>query len=196
MGQAVIFFNDYSNLLGVDLSAVGGGGSGDLFNGGRAQAKGIEFQLGYDLLSAQKQSDFSLPVSIVYTYSDAIFLNDFDSDFEGWGDIHAGDHFPYLASHQLALLLGLEHRLFSINLSGRYSSAMRTQPGQGDIPSNEGTDAYFVVDASATYMLDKHISLFANATNVTDQVYNVARRPAGLRPGMPGAFNIGIKATF
>lgn len=196
IGQAVIYFNDYTNLLGADLSAAGGGGSGDLFNGGRAQAKGIEFQLGYDLLSAKKQSVFSLPVSVVYTYSDAVFLNDFDSDFEGWGDVHAGDHFPYLATNQLALLLGLEHRLFSINLSGRYSSAMRTSPGQGDIPVNEGTDACFVIDASATYVLHKNISLFANATNVTDQVYNVARRPAGLRPGMPSAFNIGIKATF
>jgi Fe(3+) dicitrate transport protein len=196
IGQAVIYFNDYRNLLGADLSAAGGGGTGDLFNGGKAQAKGIEFQLGYDLLSARTQSDFSLPVSVVYTYSDAVFLNDFDSEFEGWGGVHAGDHFPYLAKHQVALLLGLEHRLFSINLSGRYSSAMRTSPGQGDIPVNEGTDAYFVIDVSATYVLHKNISLFANATNITDQVYNVARRPAGLRPGMPGAFNIGIKATF
>ncbi len=196
IGQAVIFFNDYSNLLGTDLSAAGGGGSGDLFNGGRAQAKGIEFQLGYNLLSTQIQSAFSLPVSVVYTYSDAIFLNDFDSDFEGWGVVHAGDHFPYLAKNQLAVLIGLEHRLFSINLSGRYSSAMRTSPGQGDIPVNEGTDEYFVIDASATYMLDPNISLFANATNVTDQVYNVARRPSGLRPGMPAAFNFGIKAVF
>ena len=33
-GQAVLFFNDYSNLLGSDLAAAGGAGSGDLFNGG------------------------------------------------------------------------------------------------------------------------------------------------------------------
>jgi Fe(3+) dicitrate transport protein len=195
-GQVVIFFNAYSNLLGADLSAAGGGGTGDLFNAGKAQTKGVEFQLTYDLLSGQNQSAFSLPVSVVYTYTDAVFLNDFDSEFEGWGTIHSGDHFPYLATHQWALILGLEHRRFSVNLSGRYSDAMRTVPGQGEIPFNEGTDKYFVIDASANYMLHKNISLFANATNLTAQVYNVARRPAGLRPGMPRAFNIGIKATF
>ena len=44
--------------------------------------------------------------------------------------------------------------------------------------------------------MHKNISLFANATNLTDEVYGVARRPAGLRPGMPAAFNIGLKAGF
>ena len=73
---------------------------------------------------------------------------------------------------------------------------MRTAPGQGDIPANEKTDSYFVIDASASYNLHKNIALFANATNLTDQVYVVARRPAGLRPGMPRAFNVGLKANF
>jgi len=195
-GQAVVFFNDYSNLLGTDLAAAGGGGTGDLFNGGEVQTKGLEFQAAYDLLATKKQSAFSLPFSVVYTYTDATFGNDFDSDFEGWGEVAVGDQFPYLANNQFTFILGLDHRAFSINLSGRYMDEMRTAPGQGDIPDNEKTDSYFVIDASANYMLHKNIALFANATNLTDQVYVVARRPAGLRPGMPKAFNIGIKATF
>ncbi|MBL4578591.1 MAG: TonB-dependent receptor [Flavobacteriales bacterium] len=195
-GQAVVFFNDYSNLLGTDLAAAGGGGTGDLFNGGEVQTKGLEFQASYDLLATKKQSAFSLPFSVVYTYTDATFGNDFDSDFEGWGEVAVGDQFPYLANNQFTFILGLDHRAFSINLSGRYMDEMRTAPGQGDIPDNEKTDSYFVIDASANYMLHKNIALFANATNLTDQVYVVARRPAGLRPGMPKAFNIGIKATF
>jgi Fe(3+) dicitrate transport protein len=73
---------------------------------------------------------------------------------------------------------------------------MRTMPGQGTIPANERTASYFVVDASAYYTLHKHFSLFANATNLTNDTYVVARRPAGLRPGMPLALNGGIKATF
>lgn len=196
LGQAVIFFNDYSNLLGTDLAAAGGGGTTALFNGGEVQTKGLEFQLTYDLLSTQKMSTFSLPLTIVYTYTDAKFRNDFDSDFEGWGTVVAGDHFPYMANNQFSFIVGLEHRKFSINLSGRYMDEMRTAPGQGDIPTNEKTDSYFVIDASASYNLQKNISLFANATNLTDQVYVVGRRPAGLRPGMPRAFNIGLKANF
>ncbi|RLD21878.1 MAG: TonB-dependent receptor [Bacteroidetes bacterium] len=195
-GQAVVFFNDYSNLLGTDLAAGGGGGTSDLFNAGEVRTKGLEFQLGYDFLSRRDQSVFSIPVSVVYTYTDAIFQNDFVSGSEGWGVVDAGDQFPYMANHQFAIMLGLEHRLFSINLSGRYMGEMRTEPGQGEAPSNQKTDAYFVIDAGASYWLHKNISLFANATNLTDQVYLVARRPAGLRPGMPGAFSVGLNATF
>lgn len=195
-GQSVLFFNDYKNLLGADLEAAGGGGTNEQFNGGAVQTKGIEFNITYDLLYSKINSNFRLPISLVYSYTDAKFLNDFDSDFEGWGTVSAGDQFPYLANNQFTILLSLEHHKFSVNLSGKYMDEMRNAPGQGDIPTNEKTDSYFVIDASASYNLHKNITFFANATNLTDQVYVVARRPAGLRPGMPKAFNVGLKANF
>jgi len=195
-GQAVIFLNDYSNLLGADLEASGGGGTNELFNGGKVQTKGLEFQLTWDLLSSIKESQFSLPFSIIYTYTNAQFQNSFDSDFDGWGKVSASDQFPYLPNNQLTFILGLEHRQFNFNLSGKYMDDIRTVPGQGKIPINEKINSYFVVDASASYNLHKNISLFSNVTNLTNKVYAVARRPAGLRPGMPFAFNVGLKATF
>ena len=195
-GQVVIFYTHYSNLLGSDLEASGGNGTGDLFNAGEVKSSGIEFQFGFDLLAGQQQHAFSLPVSIVYTFTNAVFQNSFVSTFGDWGTVEAGDQFPYLANNQFTILVGLDHRKFGFNISGRYMDEMRTMPGQGAIPSNEKTDAYFVVDASAHYILHKHFSLFANATNLTNDVHLVARRPAGLRPGMPVAFNGGIKATF
>ncbi len=194
--EAVIFVNDYSNLLGTDLAAAGGGGTTELYNAGAVLTKGLEFQLSYDLLSVRPDTRFRLPLSIVYTYTDSKFQNSFDSENDSWGQVSAGDNIPYLANNQFTFILGLEHPDFNINLSGRYIGEMRTMPGQGVIPANEKTDAYFVLDASVNYALHKYISLFANATNVTDKVYLVARRPSGLRPGMPRAFNIGIKANF
>lgn len=195
-GQLVLFFNDYSNLLGADLAAAGGSGSTDLFNGGAVETKGIEFQFGYDLLASFAESKFALPLNLSYTYTDAKFRNSFESAFDGWGDVEAGDEFPYLAHHQLAIVLGLQHAKFGLNISGRYMDEMRTSPGQGEIIDTEKTDAYFILDASANYQLHKNFQLFANATNLTNQVYVVSRRPAGLRPGMPFAFNLGIKARF
>ncbi len=195
-GQAVLFFNNYSNLLGADLEAAGGGGTNEQFNGGAVNTKGLEFNVTYDLLYSKNESQFSLPISLIYSYTDAKFKNDFDSDFGGWGEVSAGDQFPYLANNQFTIMLGLEHQKFSINLSGKYMDEMRTAPGQGEIPSNEKTDSYFVVDASANYNLRKNFSMFANATNLTGQVYVVARRPAGLRPGLPRAFNIGLRVNF
>ena len=73
---------------------------------------------------------------------------------------------------------------------------MRTVAGQGPIPEAQGTDAYFIVDMSANYQLHPNLSLFASVTNLTDQSYIVARRPAGVRPGLPRAFMAGLKADF
>lgn len=195
-GQAVLFFNNYKNLLGADLEAAGGGGTNEQFNGGAVQSKGLEFNITYDLLYFKSESLFSLPISLVYSYTDAKFQNDFDSEFEGWGKVSSGDQLPYLAKNQFSIMLGLVHQKFSVNISGKYMDKMRTVPGKGEILTNEKTDSYFVLDASVNYSLHKNINLFANATNLTNLVYVVARRPAGLRPGMPRTINIGLKANF
>jgi Fe(3+) dicitrate transport protein len=194
-GQAVLFLNDYSNLLGADLAAAGGGGTNDQYNGGEAQSAGLEFQLGYDLLTGQA-SRFRLPVSLVYTYTDATFRSDFDSEFEGWGSVKAGYQLPYLANHQLAASIRLEHTRFDLNLSAKFVDEMRTVAGIGAIPDNQKTDQQLIVDMSGSYALHRYVDLFSTATNLTNQVYVVARRPSGLRPGMPRAFNLGIKANF
>lgn len=195
-GQLVVFYNDYSNLLGSDLAASGGGGTGDLFNAGEVISKGIEFQCTYDLLSFKKESKFMMPLTIVYTYTDAVFQNSFASSFEDWGTVTAGDHFPYLANNQFTIMAGIEHHKFGINVSGKYMGEMRTVPGQGTITETEKTDSYFILDASANYSLHKNMSIFGNIVNLTNDKYVVALRPSGLRPGMPRAFTIGLKANF
>ncbi len=91
--QSVFFFNDYKNLLGSDLEAAGGNGTNEQFNGGAVKTKGIEFNMTYDLFFKDKSSKISLPVSLVYTYTDARFQNSFKSAFEGWGEVSAGDFF-------------------------------------------------------------------------------------------------------
>ena len=194
-GQATVFFSNYANLLGADLAAAGGTGSGDLFNGGKVVTKGLEFQMAYDLLAASERG-WSLPVNLVYTFTDATFKSSFDSEFEGWEEVKSGDELPYLAHHQLALILGLSNEKLSFNLSGRYQSPMRTEAGQGPILANKKTNAFFVTDASMSYRLHPNIAFFASVTNATDEVFAVARRPAGLRPSMPRAFMAGMKVNF
>ncbi len=194
-GTAVAFLNDYSNLLGADLQAGGGGGTTETFNGGAATSRGLELQLSYDVLS-NWTSAFSLPFSLAYTFTRATFDSDFASTFEGWGDVSQGDEIPYLAPNQLALMLSLEHQRFSINASAKYSDAMRATAGQGDIPQGQATDAFLVLDMSASYALYKQASLFASVSNVGDAVYVVALQPSGLRPGLPRTFMFGIRTQF
>ena len=194
-GQAVLFFNDYSNLLGSDLAAAGGAGSNDLFNGGDVNALGLELQLSYDIL-ANYNSKWSLPLMLVYTYTDAEFRNSFESDFEGWGTVTAGDNLPYLAKNQFSFSAGLESDKIRVNISSKYMDEMRTVAGQGEIQNGFATDSYLVIDVSSEYLISREVSVFGSIKNITDQSYIVARRPAGLRPGLPRAFTLGMKAQF
>jgi Fe(3+) dicitrate transport protein len=193
--QAVIFYNDYQNLLGADLAAAGGTGSTDLFNGGKAETKGLEFQCAYDLFSS-KENGWSLPLSIAYTYTDGKFLSSFSSEFEGWGKVGKGDELPYLAHHQLAVAVGLSQRKFAFHLSGRYQDAMRTVSGQGEIPTSRKVGDFFILDANTSYMVHPKINLFVIITNLTNEKAIIARNPAGIRPVMPAALLAGLKVDF
>jgi Fe(3+) dicitrate transport protein len=193
--EAVVFFSDYANLLGVDLAASGGTGSTSLFNGGAAQAYGLEFQLTYQLLKPSSRGA-TMPLTVVYTFSDAYFENSFNSEFEGWGSVEAGDHLPYMAPHQFTIITSYERDDYSFSISGKYASEMRTVPGQESPVRSQSTDAFFTVDAAVDIRISSGISFFASGTNLTDEVYVVARRPAGARPGMPRSIRLGIKARF
>jgi Fe(3+) dicitrate transport protein len=193
--QVVVYFNDYKNLLGADLAAGGGTGSGAQFNGGKAESKGVEFQFIYDVLSKSKKN-FAMPLTIGYTFTDARFKSDFKSTFGDWGTVENGDMLPYLSAHQISANLTLENSKFSVNLGTKYNSEMRTVAGFGAIPSDELIPAFFVMDAGVKFQIHKNISIVANAINLTNKVYLVSTRPAGLRPGMPRAFQIGLKANL
>ncbi len=194
--QTVFFFNDYSNLLGSDLLAGGGEGTGDLFNGGKAEVKGLELSLSYDLGRQLVSERYALPLRLAYTFTDGTFQNSFDSEFGPWGTVETGDELPYLPKHQLFASLGFETGKFGLHTGARYVSKMRTVAGQGDIIDRLSTDARFVIDASAEYAIAGANRLFVSVRNLTDDVYIVARRPAGVRPGLPRTFVAGIKSHF
>ncbi len=194
-GQAVLFFNDYENLLGSDLAAAGGSGTTALYNGGEAQTYGLEFQSTWQLVT-NDLSKFNIPFSLIYTFTNAEFLNSFDSDFDGWGAVEAGDNLPYVAQNQFTILCSIEHKKYNLNFNVRYIDEMRTRPGQGDILNEESTDNVFTIDIGANYFLNEKSNLFMNLNNLSNRVYNVSRRPAGLRPGLPRSFNIGVRVRF
>lgn len=193
--QIVGFLNDYSNLLGAELAAGGGAGTGQLFNGGAAQSQGIEFQMNYDVMRHFK-SKINLPVSLGYTYTDAFFKSSFSSTFEDWGTVEEGDKLPYLSTHQISGNISLEHARFSLNFGVKYNSEMRSEAGHGAIPENQLIPSFMVLDASARYHLNKHFSVFVSGTNLSNSVYVVALRPSGYRPGMPRAFQVGLRANL
>lgn len=196
-GEVVGFYNDYSNLLGSDLAASGGTGSLEQFNAGEAAVSGIELLLNYDLLSgAGASKKLRLPLTISYTYTDAKFTSDFESDDSVFGEVMDGDQVPYIAQNQFNITAALENSVFNISLSGRFTDEFRTEAGSGQIQGGQLIGSNFIMDIAARYFYSERVTIFTNVINLLDTEYEVARLPAGLRPGAPFMINAGIGYSF
>lgn len=193
-GELVGFYNDYSNLLGSDLAATGGTGSLDQFNAGEVAVQGIEVLVNYNLISSSK--NVSLPITLGYTFTDTEFQNSFGSENDIWGTVSKGDELPYLSKHQFSASASLEYEKFEVNLNGRFNGAFRTKAGDGIIPDNEKVNSNIVLDLGTKYRYNQHITITANAMNLLDETYAVARVPAGLRPGMPFGIFGGLELRY
>lgn len=194
--ELVGFWNDYSNLVGTCTASTGGNcDTGDQFDGGQARVRGIEASVGYDFGQAHDWS-LRVPVSLGYTFTDAEFRNGFESDFEEWGAVQAGDQLPYLPEHALNIQIGLEGERWRLALGGNYIDAMRTVAGQGDAPSAQRTESAFVIDLAASYRLNRQAELFARIENLGDETWIASRRPAGARPGAPRTAYVGVRVGF
>lgn len=193
--EAIGFYNDYQNLLGTETVSGGGTGQvGDVYNGGKVEVKGVEASFRWNLIEGR---GFALPLSGSYTHTSSEFKTSFETSFEDWGPaVTMGDELPYIPSNQLHLELGYHGQRLGLNLGMDYTDEMRTKAGQGAIPAGEGTDSRTVFDLGADYKLAKSYKVYARVRNLTDEVYVVARRPYGLRPGLERSFVLGAKANF
>lgn len=190
--DGLVFMNRYDNMLGADLLATGGGGTGDQFNGGEVDVFGVELSGSY----SARIGRYTFPLRASYTYTNPEFRNSFSSAFNAWGTVDAGDKLPYIAAHQLFAESALEAEKWSVTFSGKYTSAMRTQAGQGPVADSESIEAAFIFDLSGEYSVVGETRLYFTVRNVTDQVYIVAQRPAGVRPGLPRTLSAGVRFAF
>ena len=192
-GEIIGYYNNFSNLQGSDSMSGGGAGTGDLFNAGEAIVKGIEILATYEVIN-NREKGFKLPVTVSYTLTDTELKNNFNSTI--WGTVESGDEIPYIAKNQLAITTAFETEKFNFAVSGKYVDAFRTVAGTGTIPANNRVASNFIIDFSAKYNLNQHISLMGNIINLLDKEYAVSRVPAGLRPGQPFGINFGIMAQL
>ncbi|MBA3562567.1 MAG: TonB-dependent receptor [Gammaproteobacteria bacterium] len=194
--EAIFFHADYSNLVGTVTASTGGGEIGAQFDGGEAIVSGLELQAGYAIRNLAG-SGLDLPLAFAYTYTArAEFQRSFESDFEPWGDVMAGDSLPYVPEHQAQLQAGLTGGRWGFYVNASYVDEARTRAGAGSAPPGEGTDSIFVVDLAGTVGITSRIDGFLRVENVLDDEYIVARRPAGARPGRDRAALIGLKISL
>jgi tonB-dependent receptor len=190
--ELIGFYNNYSNMLGSDLTASGGAGTLEQFNVGEAQVKGAEFLVQYQPLP--KNCNVRLPLQVSYTYTDTEIRNSFES--HSWGNVVRGDEIPYIFKHALNMQLGIECKWFYANIGTRYNSDMRTSPGQGTIAEREKVPANLIFDASLNVFVNKYLTVRLNAINLTNRVYLTSRHPAGLRAGHPFGIYAGANVQF
>jgi len=195
-GSAIGFHTRYSNLVGV-CTAVSGGGCevGEEFDGGRVDVSGLELELGWD---AGRAFDlpFALPFSLAYTRTNSEFKSSFSSGFSEWGEVTRGDELPQIPGDQLNLGVSLLWDRLAIHASANHVSETRAVAGSGPISDNERVDSRVLFDLSAEYRVGEYARLFASVENLTDETYLSARRPAGVRPGMPRTGWLGVKFDF
>jgi Fe(3+) dicitrate transport protein len=190
--EVVGFFNDYGNLLGRDTLATGGSGDGRLFNGGRARVYGVEVSAQWNPAAAMGLAS-ELPVRFAYTYTHAEFRNSFQSQYGPWGNVRIGDELPYVPGHQVYASVETDHRTWRARMEGFYVGRMRTTAGQGAHVAGDSTDSYLVLTVSGEWAVTDGASLFASVQNLADNVYIVARHPAGARPGLPRLVQAGLR---
>ncbi|MEJ2274765.1 MAG: TonB-dependent receptor [Woeseiaceae bacterium] len=188
--ESIWFLNDYDNLVGTVTESTGGGGDiGDQYDGGAVTVSGLELSAGYVVANDR----FTFPFSLRYTWTtEAEFGSAFDSDFGPWGEVQAGDELPYIPEHQLRLAAGLEHERFNVNLAANFVGDMRTTAGQGAFLPEESVDSHVIVDFIASYSLTENLATYVKVDNVLDEIYVAARRPAGVRPGLPRTAYLGL----
>jgi Fe(3+) dicitrate transport protein len=193
-GEVVGFYNDYDNLLGTDTLSSGGEGTGAQFNGGASRALGVEASLAYEV---ELRPGLTMPLRANYTLTRGEFLSSFETGFADWAPaVEKGDRIPYLPASQGFVGVGLQGRDWSAGVDATYSGEMRTTAGRGAGDANERIASHLVLDAAASYRFAGRYRAFARVRNLADEVYVAARRPAGLRPGLPRTILLGLSLDF
>ena len=188
--EAIAFRNDYDNLVGTVTASTGGGGQiGDQFDGGAVRVDGLEVQA----TSLLHRGDIEIPLSFFYTWTaSSEFRESFASAFGPWGDVQAGYELPYIPQHQFRFQTGLTGAEWRLSVAANYVDAVRTRAAAGTPAPGDTLPGYVVWDMIGVWRPDERLSFYLKVDNVLDKTYAVARRPAGLRPGLPRTAYLGL----
>jgi len=187
--EAMFFFNDYQNLVGICTNSSGSNCEpGEAFSGQGVNIPGLE-------LSAQMTLDASsywqVPIQVAYTWMHAEFQSNFNSVF--FGQVQKGDPVPYVPRNQLWTSAGLTGGPWSFYLSMNFIDAVCTKASCGPF---EKTGSSTIFDLSAHFEINSQWKLYAVLENLADEVYLVAREPYGARPNKPRSLMAGINFSF
>lgn len=189
----IMFYSDYSNLLGSCSFSAGCDSStlDEQYNGGNAKISGIESSIGAEY----NYKSWNFPIQFSFTYTNAYFDNNFSSTNKEWGigDIKSGDPLPYLPKLKWNLNLGFEKGNHKQNLYLKWHDQMYDQ----SLTSNrKEIDSYATIDWAYIYKYNSNSTIYLKIDNILDKQYLVSYRPYGLRPGKPRWLSMNWKYSF
>jgi len=188
--EGIYFVNDYDNLVGTVTNSTGGGGDvGDQFDGGEVVVSGLEVSADY----SWSVGSVNVPLSLQYTLTTEYeFENGFESSFDPWGNVEAGDELPYIPEQQLRAMTGIVGERWRVNVGASYVDDMRTVAGQGPVAPAGRIGSHVVWDFLASWEFSESFSTYLKVDNLFDETYVAAKRPAGMRPGLPRTAYLGL----
>lgn len=187
--EAMGFFNDYSNLVGVCTNSSGSDcDPGDAFNGDAVHVLGLELSWNS---AFPLENGWSIPLEVAYTWMDAEFETAFDSEF--FGNVEEGDPVPYIPDNQFWLATGLDAGDWSFDASVNFVDGTCTAASCGAF---ESTESATLIDLAAHYRWNERLELYGVVENATDKLYIAGRQPYGARTNKPRTFILGARVLF
>ncbi len=190
--EAIAFYSDFSNKIencSVGSPCTGGATSGTVSNGD-AVIKGLELQVS----SSFAAGEFTVPVDLTYTYTDAEVTDEADVSPASLN----GDTLKDVPEHVASLRIGLEHGSGWNNYAvAKYISEMCVEAGcnRTNDPYGE-TDALFVVDYISRYTINDAATVFLKVENLFDDQEIISRSPDGARPNKSRTASVGVTYNF
>lgn len=189
--EAIGFYSDFENKTEncSNASPCSNGATSGSFNTGEAVIQGLELQLG----SAIEAGGLTIPVNLMYTYSDATISE--DNPVEGFED---GDRLASVPENTFSLRVGLETVMGWNNYAvAKYIDEMCMNVGCDDSGNRfERSEDLFVVDFISRFNVSPGAVAYLKVENLFDEQAIVSRQPDGARPNKPRTASVGVEWAF
>lgn len=188
--EAVGFYSDFDNKSEncSNANPCSNGDTSGSFTTGEAVVAGLELQAG----TTFEFGTFTMPVDLMYTYTDATISK--DNPDEGFAD---GDQLASIPENAFSLRLGLlADNGWSNFAVAKYVDELCMSVGCEGGAARDQTEDLFVLDYISRYALNDGAVVFLKVENLLDERAIVSRQPDGARPNKPRTASVGVEWQF
>ena len=180
-GTATAFATYYQNMLGSDLAASGGGGTGELFNAGSARVLGLEVAGQV----AHQTGRVAWEHHIQSTWVHSAFTEAFKASTDVWRDVAVGDPIPYTPALQANIRSEARLGRWGLVTNLQYVGSSATGRG-ADLPQRTLLNGGIFVQPTSKWRIQLDGSNLTSAQNVA------SLHPSGWRVTGPRMIRLGV----